>query len=157
MNRTHVTVVFCLILVLALFFPVWAGGGKEKVGKAVTLTVPTIQGWVTTDAMMPVISEQLAEENITIKTAPAGHGALRDKQIMEARQGSGAFDVFLTWEAWMPMISGNPIGSQALSTMRVIVISFNLSSRASLQMWLKAPLKSGISIFKCRPTHRPGV
>jgi maltose-binding protein MalE len=72
--------------------------------KKVTITVPAVQGWVTTDALIPIVAAELAKENIEVKAVPAEWGAVRDKQLLEGRQKGSAYDVVLASEAMMPLM-----------------------------------------------------
>jgi ABC-type glycerol-3-phosphate transport system substrate-binding protein len=94
-----VAIVAALIVAMAL--PLWAGAQKEK---KVTITVPTVLGWVTTDGVIPIVAAELAKEGIEVKTMPAENITLRDKQMMEGRQGSSVYDVYIAWEALMPLM-----------------------------------------------------
>jgi ABC-type glycerol-3-phosphate transport system substrate-binding protein len=90
-----------LVLVVALCVlavgPIWAAETK--------ITVPTALGWVTTNAMVPAVAEELKADNIKVDVVATENIVLRDKQMMEGRMGSGAFDVFLAWEALMPLMT----------------------------------------------------
>jgi maltose-binding protein MalE len=96
MKRTGV-----LLLVIGLIL---ATGMSAWSQKKVTITVPTVQGWVTTDALIPIVAAELAKENIEVKAVPAEWGAVRDKQLLEGRQKGSAYDVVLASEAMMPLM-----------------------------------------------------
>ena len=90
-----------LVLVVAVF----TLGIVNFVGAETTITVPTSLGWVTTDVMVPIVAKELEAEGIKVEPAPTQNVALRDKQMMEGRMGTGAFDVYLAWEALMPLMT----------------------------------------------------
>ena len=85
-----------VMLTLGIVNPVWA---------ETTITVPTALGWVTTDAMVPLVAEELKADDIKVEMVPTENIVLRDKQMMEGRMGTGAFDVMLAWEALMPLMT----------------------------------------------------
>jgi len=89
-----------LVLVVAVF----TLGIVNFVGAETTITVPTSLGWVTTDAIIPIVAKDLEPEGIKVEPVPTENIVLRDKQMMEGRMGTGAFDVFLAWEALMPLM-----------------------------------------------------
>jgi ABC-type glycerol-3-phosphate transport system substrate-binding protein len=89
-----------LVLVVAVF----TLGIVNFVGAETTITVPTSLGWVTTDVMIPIVAKELEADGIKVEPAPSENMVLRDKQMMEGRMGSGAFDVMLAWEALMPLM-----------------------------------------------------
>jgi len=95
MKRTLLVLVVA-VLTLGIVNPGWA---------EVTITVPTALGWVTTDAMVPLVAEELKAEGIKVEPVPTENIVLRDKQMMEGRMGTGAFDVMLAWEALMPLMT----------------------------------------------------
>jgi ABC-type glycerol-3-phosphate transport system substrate-binding protein len=88
-------------LILAIGMPAWSSGTQQK---QVTINVPTAMGWVTTDALIPIVAAELAKENIIVKAVPSENVALRDKELLEGRQKTAAYDVFLAWEAVMPLM-----------------------------------------------------
>jgi ABC-type glycerol-3-phosphate transport system substrate-binding protein len=87
-----------IVLIVAMVLPLAAQ-------KKVTITVPTVLGWVTTDGVIPIVSAALAKEGIEVKTMPAENITLRDKQMMEGRQESSVYDVYIAWEALMPLMT----------------------------------------------------
>jgi len=87
-------------VILAVGMPAWSSGQTQKT----TITVPTALGWVTTDALIPIVAAELAKEGIEVKTVPSENVALRDKELLEGRQKSAAYDVILAWEACMPLM-----------------------------------------------------
>lgn len=70
----------------------------------VTITVPRILGWVTTDAVIPAIAEELAKDNIQIKVIDLEFGTFRNNQMMEATQGTDVYDIYLASDAVMPIM-----------------------------------------------------
>jgi ABC-type glycerol-3-phosphate transport system substrate-binding protein len=54
--------------------------------------------------MIPIVAKELEADGIKVDPAPSENMVLRDKQMMEGRMGSGAFDVMLAWEALMPLM-----------------------------------------------------
>jgi multiple sugar transport system substrate-binding protein len=100
MKKTGV-LLLAIGLIMAVGMSAWAGGGGEK---KVTITVPSIKGWVTTDQMFPLVAEELAKENIEVKIVPSEWASIRDKQMLEGRQKSSAYDVILASEAMMPLM-----------------------------------------------------
>src|SRR5512137_1555698 len=88
-------------LILAIGMPAWSTGQQ---GKKVTITVPSIKGWVTTDQLFPIVAAELAKENIEVKLVPSEWASIRDKQMLEGRQKTSAYDVVLASEAMMPLM-----------------------------------------------------
>jgi hypothetical protein len=76
----------------------------EAAAEAVTITVPRILGWVTTDAVIPAIAEELAKDNINIEVIDLEFGTFRNKQMMEATQGTDAYDIYLASDSVMPIM-----------------------------------------------------
>ncbi len=97
MRRGKILLV-AIVLIVAMVLPLAAQ-------KKVTITVPTVLGWVTTDGVIPIVAAALAKEGITVKTMPAENITLRDKQMMEGRQESSVYDVYIAWEALMPLMT----------------------------------------------------
>lgn len=71
---------------------------------AVTITVPRILGWVTTDAVIPAIADELKKDNINIEVIDLEFGTFRNKQMMEATQGTDAYDIYLASDGVMPIM-----------------------------------------------------
>lgn len=94
--KKYFVLLVTLMLVSLMVQPVWA---------ADTITVPTTLGWVTTDAIIPMVKAELEDEEIELVPVPTENVVLRDKQMMEGRMGTGAFDVFIAWEALMPLMT----------------------------------------------------
>jgi ABC-type glycerol-3-phosphate transport system substrate-binding protein len=99
--RKRTGLVLVVVLLVVACVSVWAGGTKEK---QVSIAVPTVLGWVTTDGVIPIVADALAKEGIKVVAVPSENVALRDKQMLEGRQGTSAYDVFLAWEALMPLM-----------------------------------------------------
>lgn len=100
MKRTGV-VLLAIGLILAIGMPAWSSGAAQK---KVTITVPSIKGWVTTDQMFPIVAAELAKENIEVKIVPSEWASIRDKQMLEGRQKTSAYDIVLASEAMMPLM-----------------------------------------------------
>jgi len=100
MKRTGV-VLLVIGLILAIGMPAWSSGAAQK---KVTITVPSIKGWVTTDQMFPIVAAELAKENIEVKLVPSEWASIRDKQLLEGRQKGSAYDIILASEAMMPLM-----------------------------------------------------
>jgi multiple sugar transport system substrate-binding protein len=79
--------------------------GETAKAETVKIAVPKVLGWVTTDALLPAVSERLAEKNIEVVPIESDNMTLRDKQMMDAASGTADFDVYIAWEALMPLMN----------------------------------------------------
>jgi ABC-type glycerol-3-phosphate transport system substrate-binding protein len=79
---------------------------EEEAAPAETLTiaVPAILGWVTTDALIPAIREELKDDNIEIVVIEAALQEFRDKELLDATTDAAEFDIYIAWEAFMPVM-----------------------------------------------------
>lgn len=97
----------------------WAGGQKEgasqssTAAKRTTITVATSLGWITTDGLIPILKDKLAKEGIDVQTIASQGVSLRDKEMLSASSGDATYDVYLAWDAMMPLIQkyGEPLDS----------------------------------------------
>jgi multiple sugar transport system substrate-binding protein len=97
---------------------IWAGGQNENAKGAaaaqpVTINVATSLGWITTDGLMPFLKDYLAKQGINVVAVPGQGVALRDKQMLAASSGDATYDVYLAWDALMPLLQkyGEPLDS----------------------------------------------
>ena len=93
---------FIIFLLVAIF----AISLAETITAAetVTIAVPAVLGWVTTDALIPAISEKLKDDNIEIKVIEKEQLEFRDLQLMDATTDAAFFDIYIAWEAFMPIM-----------------------------------------------------
>lgn len=69
---------------------------------AVAINVPTMLGWVTTNGIIPPITEALAKEGITVNKVEVEGITLKERQMLAATTKDGSFDVYLAWDALIP-------------------------------------------------------
>ena len=60
---------------------------------------------------MPFLKEYLAKQGINVVAVPGQGVALRDKQMLAASSGDATYDVYLAWDALMPLLQkyGEPL------------------------------------------------
>lgn len=97
-QRKGISGTLIAVLLFGVCLTAWGAPQRE----ARTITVPIVRGWATTDAVIPLVTQRLAEEGITVVTVAAENPELREMQLLEARNGSAAYDLFIAWEALMP-------------------------------------------------------
>lgn len=93
-----------LMVILAVGLLGFNGAEAVKAAQVETIDVVGCKGWVVTDAILPLAKEELKKQGIDLRISTFTNMVIRDKELMESKMHTGAFDVLLAWEALMPLM-----------------------------------------------------